>query len=136
MMIQQIVTYVLKRTAHNSSIGKKLADNCKISSYLLIVFGPWWTDYLPVLLFSGNSATLSSSGNRRTQLLIQLFANAGGVNCKLSEVSDNLKSSNWQFIFSLIVPFCFHVYFWHTFASISHCIFLYHFLSKAFCIIF
>ena len=64
------------------------------------------------------------------------------VNCKLSEVPDNLKSSNWQFIFSLIVPFCFHVYFLahfcinfplYFFVPIFYLNFLCQFSNPAFC---
>ena len=67
------------------------------------------------------------------------------VNCKLSEVPDNLKSSNWQFIFSLIVPFCFHVYFLahfcinfplYFFVPIFESNFLCQFFLALFCIIF
>ena len=49
--------------------------------------------------------------NRADSVTIPSLRQCSNVNCKLSEVPDNLKSSNWQFIFSLIVPFCFHVYF-------------------------
>ena len=84
-------------------------------------------------------------GNRADSYKIPQLRKAADVNCKLSEVSDNLKSSNWQFIFSLIVPFCFHVYFLahfcinfplYFFVPIFESSFLCQFSIALFCIIF
>ena len=91
-----------------------------------------------ILIFIGSSNGLTK---QEIPKLRQFFA----VNCKLSEVSDNLKSTKWRLLFSLFVPFCFHVYFLthfcinfplYFFVPIFESSFLCQFSLALFCIIF